>query len=117
MVIVGGGTFDVSEDVLQSWRERADAKLWTWKQLFQKARKVYGTWRAVLEGDVTSPSFVVKEEEVAQTRKVLQTGTVYRGAQARAAGLGPQETQYVLRERPDEEDEESAGSPTPTEGG
>lgn len=98
MAVVGGGTFEVSPEVLDTWMNRSDARLWTWADLFKRARATYEHWRAVLEGDVTAPSFAGKEQEIAQTRQVLQTGTVYRGKEARAAGLGPQD---VSHEEPD----------------
>ena len=105
MAVVGGGAFEVSPDVLDVWRKRSDARLWTWADLFKRARATYEHWRAVLEGDVTAPTFAVKEEEIAQTKKVLQTGTVYRGKEARAAGLGPQDSEYQESdEGPSDED-------------
>jgi len=91
MVVVGGGTFDMSPEAKQSWIDRADARLWTWAQVFQRARGHYEHWRAVLEGDVTATGFAVKEREVAETRRVLESGTAFRGREARAAGLGPQD--------------------------
>lgn len=54
----------------------------------------YEHYRAILERHIDDPSFARKEEEVRQTRRVLESGTAYRGLEARARGLGPQDVAF-----------------------
>lgn len=91
MVLIYGGKLNVSEQVEMSWRKRGDAELLPWGEIFGKTRKRYGHYKAILEKSVTHPDFARKQAEVLQTRQVLSAKSVYRGADARAKGIGPSE--------------------------
>lgn len=95
MLLVHGGTLDVTAATKNAWNDRPDADVTTWGDVYERVRKHYGHYQAVLEGNVRHGSFARKQAEVAQTRSVLQSGTVHRGSEARAAGLGVQDVNYV----------------------
>ena len=99
MILIHGGTLDLNEDIVKSWDLRSDGELKQWNEIYDRTRQHYTHYKAVLEGNVTHGDFSRKETEVAATRSVLESGTVYRGKEKRAAGLGPQDT--VMPEKPD----------------
>jgi cation transport regulator ChaC len=94
MVMLCGGSIDVSDSYKQNWDEREDGEIATWNQVYDKVRQYYEHYRAILEGDVAHPDFVKKELEIAQTRQVLESGTVHRDPSARKTGLGQQDSNY-----------------------
>jgi len=96
MLLVHGGTVDVSPQVLKTWETREDAELRTWGVIYSKTRAYYEHYRAILEGDVGSISFAAKQQEVAATRTVLQQNNVHRGVEKRVGGIGPQDVRYDL---------------------
>jgi Histidine kinase-, DNA gyrase B-, and HSP90-like ATPase len=91
MVMICGGTIDVSKQVRKNWDERSDGEIREWKQVYELAHSYYEHYRAVLEGHIEHPDFARKEKEVAQTRNVLQPGAVHRNKTTRKKGLGPQD--------------------------
>lgn len=93
-VLIYGGSFVASDKFKKSIEEREDFELLTWQQLVERSRKYYEHYRAVLEGDIGSANFTLKETEVMNTRKVIDTGTVYRTPSERKKGLGPQDVSY-----------------------
>lgn len=96
MVMLCGGSLDVSESYKQNWKERPDGEIATWSQVYDKVRQYYEHYRAILEGDVSNIDFAKKEVEVAQTRHILETGTVHRDVDSRKSGLGTQDVDYRI---------------------
>jgi hypothetical protein len=96
MLMLCGGTVDVSLSYQQNWEEREDGKIATWSQVYDKVRQYYEHYRAILEGDVEHADFAKKELEIAQTRQILDGGTVHRDPAARKAGLGQQDSNYRI---------------------
>lgn len=90
MVVITGDRYAISESRLAVWRDREDIDLLTWRDIYERARKFYDHYRAVLEGDVEDDSFDRKQREVARTRSILDTAA-YRGPSLRKEGLGPQD--------------------------
>lgn len=88
-VFIGGGTYDVSDKQVEVYRARDDFHLRTWAEIYQRTKSFYEHYRALLEGVTTHRDFDSKRREVAQARKVLETGSTHRGREARAAGIGP----------------------------
>lgn len=96
MVMLCGGTIDVSPDYKENWDERDDGDIATWSEVYDKVRQYYEHYRAILEGDVEHVDFAKKEIELAQTRQILESGTVHRDTAARKEGLGPQDSNYRI---------------------
>lgn len=95
-LIYGGATDDsVIPATLENWRTRADGELITWAEVFNRAKNHYEHYRAVLEGNVTDEHFYKKQTEIAQTRSVLEKGSVHRDKAARRKGLGNQDVDYT----------------------
>jgi hypothetical protein len=94
MVLVHGGTLDVTEGTERTWKDRPDGEIRTWSDIYSRVRNYYQHYRAVLEGNVEDIDFARKEREVSQTRSVLSSGNVRRDPQQRKAGLGPQDFDY-----------------------
>ena len=98
MVLISGGTFNVTDLGRQSYDDRRDCDLREWSEIYSSTKTYYKHYKAVLEGNIEHADFSAKEREVARTREVLQGGTVYRGKKGRAEGLGPQDVEYDSRE-------------------
>ena len=96
MVMLCGGTIDVSPDYKENWHEREDGDIANWSEVYEKVRQYYEHYRAILEGDVAHVDFAKKEIEIAQTRQILESGTVHRDPAARKAGLGQQDSSYRI---------------------
>ena len=86
-----------------SWENMPELTLLEWSTVHERTRVYYEQYRAVLEADVGHRDFSQMEREIAQTRRVLDSGS-YRG-EHREEGLGPQ---YVAHEAAD-------SSPDPTD--
>lgn len=91
MVMVCGGTLNVSKQTKKIWQERTDGEIRNWNEIYEKTRQYYSHYQAVLEGDITNSDFSRKEKEVAKTRNILQPGVVHRNPKERKKGLGPQD--------------------------
>jgi hypothetical protein len=89
-VFVNNGAMNIDEKTLAAWKDRRDTDLLTWSQVHERVKRHYEHYRGVLEGDVKSPGFARKTEELAETRRVLESGA-YRGPTQRRRGLGPQD--------------------------
>jgi cation transport regulator ChaC len=96
MVMLCGGTVDVSDSYKQMWADRNDGEIAPWSRVYDKVRQYYEHYRAILEGDVSHADFAKKETEVAQTRQILESGTVHREQAARKEGLGHQDSDYRI---------------------
>src|SRR5947208_15935828 len=96
MVMLCGGTIDVSSDYKENWDEREDGDIATWSEVYEKVRQYYEHYRAILEGDIEHIDFARKEIEIAQTRQILESGTVHRDPVARKEGLGLQDSNYRI---------------------
>lgn len=107
MVLIYGGGLDISDTLRRSWEEREDADLLRWSDIYEKTRRYYEHYRAVLEGEVEHADFATKQLEVARARRVLDTGSVYRGKGARALGPGSQDVDYESSRRSASPDEQS----------
>ena len=96
MILICEGSFDADVDkgTEDNWNKRADAEVLRWGVIRDKTIKYYDHYRAVLEGDVQNKDFLNKAVEVAQTRRVIESGTVHRDSKARQEGLGPQDVDY-----------------------
>ncbi len=92
MMLIYGGTLDLTKNTIASWDDRSDGELQPWNELYERTHRHYTHYKAVLEGSVDHADFQRKETEVAATRSVLEAGTSYRGKEKRAEGLGPQDT-------------------------
>lgn len=92
MLMVCGGELNVTPETKDTWKDRKDGEILLWSRLCDRAKAHYEHYRAILEKHINDPSFARKTEEVRQTRRVLESGTSYRGPEARARGLGPQDT-------------------------
>ena len=91
MLMVCGPNLGVTQDVEEAWAGRRDGEILRWNRLCDRAKAHYEHYRAILERHIDDPSFFRKTEEVRQTRRVLESGTAYRGQEARKRGLGPQD--------------------------
>jgi len=91
-----GGIVDVSDQYKKMWQDRADGEIALWSQVYNKVRQYYEHYRAILEGDVSHVDFAKKEAEIAQTRHILESGTVHRDATTRKEGLGHQDSDYRI---------------------
>jgi hypothetical protein len=91
MVMIYGGTVDVSESERRIWETNPDRELRPWSQIFQKSRNQYERHRALLKSDVEHPNFALARREVAETRAVIGANSTFRGQQERKKGLGPQD--------------------------
>jgi hypothetical protein len=116
MILICGGTLDISDATRKSWEERDDGDILSWHQIYEKTHRYYEHYRSVLEGDVNGKNFDDKVREVARTREVLAKGTVLRDPARRKQGLGVQDIDYLedadpalqrqLRGEPSDEDSE-----------
>lgn len=103
MVMIADEITGLSDDTLRSWRDRRDGEIRTWNELHRRTSNFYEHYRAVLEGNVNHDDFFRKQREVAQTRRVVETGSTYRGPSGRQGGLGPQDSEgYVEGDRPED---------------
>jgi len=96
MVMLCGGGINVSDGYKQNWKDRPDGEITTWSQVYDRVRQYYEHYRAILEGDVGHADFAKKEAEIAQTRQILEAGSVHRDSHARRAGLGAQDSNYRI---------------------
>lgn len=94
MVMICSNRTGLSRQTLEAWEERDDGEIRTWAEAHERTYRYYKHYRAVLEGDVEDDHFRRKEAEVARTREVVARGTIHRGAEDRAKGLGTQDTEY-----------------------
>lgn len=94
MVMICGGSIDLSPGTKKSWDERDDGSIKTWSQIFTRTRSYYEHYRAVLEGSANHGDFFKKQKEVEQTRKDLSRGTIHRDSAARSGGVGTQDVDY-----------------------
>lgn len=103
MLLVHGGTINVSAPTLKSWKDREDGSIVEWRSLYSRTLRYYQHYEAVLTGEVEDPGFSRKEREVVRTRTVLETGTVHRGPEIRRQGLGSQDVNYLDTAKPSPE--------------
>lgn len=94
MVMICGSRDGIPQNTLRSWDEREDGDVRVWSEIYQKTRRYYEHYRAILEGDVQHDHFSKKETEIARTREVVARGSVHRGRDLRAEGLGSQDADY-----------------------
>lgn len=94
MLLICGGNFKISSQQLAIWQNRPDGEILTWGDVYERTNRYYKHYKAVLEGDIKHVDFFRKEQEIAQTREVLQSGTVHRNPETRKQGLGPQDVDY-----------------------
>src|SRR5262249_18410179 len=48
MVLICGGTLNVSDDTIAAWEKRPDGEIRTWRQIYERTRLYYEHYRAVL---------------------------------------------------------------------
>ena len=97
MVMICGGILNVSKDMQKNWKVRPDGEIRAWNEIYEKTRRYYGHYQAVLKGDITDPSFDRKKKEVAQTRKILEIGSTHRSPKTRKKGIGPQDQNVIVK--------------------
>lgn len=91
MVMICGGTFNLSKDAKKVWEDRSDGEIRAWSDIYDTTSSYYNHYKAVLEGDIQHKDFARKEQEIAQTRNILQPGASHRDPAIRKQGLGPQD--------------------------
>jgi hypothetical protein len=91
MVMICGGSLNISPSYQKVWDDRRDGEIRLWSAIYEKTSAYYKHYRAVLEGDIHNTDFARKEQEVAQTRKILQPDAAHRSPSVRKKGLGPQD--------------------------
>jgi len=89
MVLVYGGGENVSAEQLKLWEEAPDRELRKWGTLFERSRREYERYRAVLEGLTNDGNFSAVGNEVAQARQVLDSGSSYRPPAERTHSTTP----------------------------
>ena len=94
MIMICGGVVDISPAERENWRNRPDGDIISWNEIYERTHRYYSHYKAVLEGSTNHTDFAKKAAEIAQTRRVLLPGGTYRGAQARAVGLGSQDVDH-----------------------
>lgn len=93
MVMICGSPPAVTAQELDAWKTSKDREIRLWSELFTKTKSIYEHYRALLEADVEHPDFSKAETEVAETRRVLGDGSVYRG-EMRKKGIPKQDVDY-----------------------
>jgi hypothetical protein len=93
MVFICGRDPKVSKETLEGFENNPHFEIRHWSSLFDRTRKIYEHYRAVLEGSVNDPGFKVKEDEVLRTRSLLEHG-VHRDPEERAKGIPAQDVKY-----------------------
>jgi hypothetical protein len=96
MVMIAGEITGLSVDTLRAWKSRLDGEVRTWSDVHKRTYNYYEHYRVVLEGNIDHDDFFRKQREVAQTRRVIESGSVYRGPTGRREGLGPQDSEGFL---------------------
>ena len=94
MVMIYGGEENIDEETMRVWKSRKDTILITWSIVYEKTKAYYMHYKAVLEGDISSPDFFRKDREVKETRGMLESGKIYRSPEKRKEGLGIQDNNY-----------------------
>ncbi|MCF8463649.1 MAG: ATP-binding protein [Flavobacteriales bacterium] len=94
MVLIYGGTQNMSPTTWGKWTERDDLQILKWGEVYEKSKRHYQHYQAILEGKIDDPSFAAKQQEIFKTRDVVATGEVYRTTEERKDGLGPQDVDY-----------------------
>lgn len=102
MVLVCGHDLKVSKQEKNNWDKAEDREVRRWSELFSRTKILYEHHRALLESDVQHPDFASAMAEVSETRKVLESGTVYRGKEARKAGIPKQDVVYRRKAKDDD---------------
>ena len=93
MLFIHGRDVKVSPEVLSTFEQNPNFEMREWNRLFERTRRTYEHYRAVLEGSVDDPNFAIKEEEVRRTRQLLEQG-MHRDSKARAEGIPGQDVEY-----------------------
>jgi hypothetical protein len=111
-VLVYSGTLNIREVAKKNYAQREDFELIQWSELIDRARTYYNHYRAVLDADINSTDFGRKAIEIANTRQVLESGTVHRNKERRAAGIGVQDVDYLKSKAPATETSEDSPEAT-----
>lgn len=94
MVLLCGREMKVSKSERDLWIQAKDREIRKWSEVFQISKNVYGHYRALLESEVQHPDFRGAVDEVWETRKIINGGSVYRGKDGRAKGIPKQDVDY-----------------------
>ncbi|MDG6913488.1 MAG: ATP-binding protein [Nitrososphaerota archaeon] len=79
---------ELDKDTFEIWNGKsADRLIVLWSRLVTRAKRRYTHYQAILEKNVKHPDFAATVKEVAETRKVLQTGSAYRTRADRKEGM------------------------------
>lgn len=90
-VLVFGDTVNIPPQKWEEMKASDDFEALTWGEMFGRARAFYSHYEAVLDGDVTAEGFQSKKDEVAHTRRVIQSGSSHRSPEDRNRGVGSSE--------------------------
>jgi hypothetical protein len=93
MVFICGREPQISPQARDGFDKNPHFEIRFWNRIFERTRRTYEHYRAVLEGSVSDPNFKAKEDEVLRTRELLAQG-IHRGVEARAIGIPPQDVSY-----------------------
>lgn len=99
MVFICGREPQVDKEILEGFEKNPRFEIREWNGLFERTRRTYEHYRAVLEGAVDDPGFGVKTREVAETRRLLEH-RMHRDAAARAGGIPAQDVDYQPANKP-----------------
>ncbi|MCZ4546196.1 MULTISPECIES: ATP-binding protein [Rhodococcus] len=92
-VFIASDNYSMMDRVLESWKNRDDIDLLTWSQVHKRTASHYYHYKSILDSDLNTDSFDRKVREVSLTRSVLATSS-YRDKDARASGMGPQDSSF-----------------------
>lgn len=98
MLFIHGRDVKVSPAVLSTFEQNPNFEMREWNRLFERTRRTYEHYRAVLEGSVEDPNFAIKEEEVRRTRHLLEQG-MHRSREERANGIPSQDVDYSKQDK------------------
>jgi hypothetical protein len=90
-VLIFGGKHSIDEETWKRYKNSEDFIILEWKDVFVTNKDYYEHYRAVLENRLTHPNFQLKQEEIKNTRKMLDKDSVHRGVAERKAGIGTQD--------------------------
>jgi len=90
-VLIFGGHHSINDSSWKRYNDSADFRILEWKDIFEKNKKYYDHYTAVLYNHINDPSFKLKENEIINIKKMLKMNRVYRSPADREQGLGSQD--------------------------
>jgi len=90
-VLLFGGKYSLDKNSWDRYKNSEDFIILEWRSVFDKNKKYYEHYRAVLENHITDPNFTLKMKEVQNLRNFVNTDSIYRTPEDRKKGLGVQD--------------------------